>query len=343
MRNTRLFMLFAVLLFSVAMVSMALAADKTQLDNNHSNPPPVTQSWLPETLNGIQPPAQAHPTNRHNAINSQGLLYMTSVDTSSSIFAVYDPNYDTWTTLNTFNTGCQMAVSMTGELYAYNYDNTTIDVYDPTTDSWTMVIGAPPGSLGQYCNLEITNDNEFVYTEGNSTTLWYTSLGVWQTYTLPFTTNLMGDYDPIQNQYVVGEWGTTNAHLVNMDTWDILNYYSTVGNGEWARFGVILNDRYYFEAGGSDIFSFDLSNPASPPMDHGVVPGWYNSAAADRNNGVIYTASLDGDTLYLFDPTINELTSLTGYSTLIWHSSLAFAAPLQPPYFVTFLPIVAKN
>jgi uncharacterized repeat protein (TIGR01451 family) len=285
---------------------------------------PTTPPQVPETVSGVQPTQQVLPATPHKPLLDSGFLYMTSLDIPNTTFAVYNPTTDGWTTLNPYETGCQMAVSSTGQLYAYGYNTGTIDLYDPTSDTWSPIITAPPGSTGMYCNLEITNEGEFLYTQAVGTTLWYSSGGVWNTLALPFTTNVMGDYDPSTDQYVIGQYQTTNAHMIDVHTWTITDFYSSISNGEWARFGVVMGNRYYFEAGGSNIFSFDLSNPALPPFDHGVNQFWYSSAAGDRANMVIYNAKIDGTGLVLFDPATSTLSPLTGYNISLWHSSLAF-------------------
>jgi len=67
-----------------------------------------------------------------------------------------------------------------------------------------------------------------------------------------------------------------------------------------------------------------LSNPALAPFDHGVSPGWYTSAAADRANQVIYVANINGNGLNRFDPAANTLTPLAGNGYSAYHSSLAY-------------------
>ncbi len=289
-------------------------------------------SWrTPETVGGTPPP-QALPAGTPRPLQATGLLYLTSLDIGNATFAVYDPATNSWTTLAPYETGCQMAVDGSGQLYAHNFNAGTIDVYNPATDTWSPVMPAPPGGSGQYCNLEITNAGEFLYTEFNNTTLWYTSGGAWNTLPLPFTTNAMGDYDPLTDQYVVGEAWTTNAHMIDVHTWVIADFASPVPNGEYARFSVVLGNRYYFEANASNIHSFDLGSPGSPPLDHGVSPGFYTSAAGDRVNSMIFVASLDSTALSLFDPATNLLTPLTGYGISAWHSSVAYAVGLGPTY-----------
>lgn len=300
---------------------------------------PLTPPPPPETLGGWQPSLQAVPVASRAPASPGGLLYLTSLDVPNTTFAVYDPVADSWTTLNAYETGCQMAVSRLNQLYAYGSSTSTIDRYDPATDTWTPVFPAPPGSSGSYCNLEITNTGEFLYTQFGSSTLWYTAGLVWNTLALPFSANVMGDYDRTSDQYVIGEAWTTNAYAIDVHTWAITNYSSSVGNGEYARFGVVMANRYYFEAGGSNLHSFDLSSPALPPFDHGVSPGYYTSAAADRVHRVIYSASLGSTELSLFDPRTDSFTPLTGYSTTAWHSSLAFV----PPPWSIYLPVVMQQ
>ena len=257
-------------------------------------------------------------------LNDDGLLYMTSLDVGDSTFAVYDPAADAWTTLHPYETSSQMAVSADGRLFAHNFHTGNIDRYRPATDTWIPVMSGPPGASGYLGNLKITREGEFLYTESTVSTLWYTAGGTWHTLALPFIGNAMGDYDPTTDQYVVGEDHTTNAHMIDVHTWAITDYASPVPNGETARSGVVLDNRYYFEAAGSNLHSFDLGNPALPPLDHGVSPGWYTSAAADRHGALVYSAALDGTTLNVFDPATSALTPLTGYGTATWHTSLAF-------------------
>ncbi len=296
---------------------------------------PDSSAPTPETVGGTLPPAQELPADTPRPLDATGLLYLTSLDIGNATFAVYNPTNDSWTNLTPYETGCQMAVSRMGQLYGYGYSRGSIDLYDPATDTWTAVITTPPGATGQYCNLEVTADGEFLYTQGNNTTLWYTVDGVWNTRVLPFTGNVMGDYDPLADQYVIGQRSTTNAHMIDVHSWAITDFTSSVGNGEWARFGAILDNRYYFEAGGSNIHSFDLSNPALPPQNHGVNVGAYTSAAADRANAVIYVADLSGATLKRYDPTTNTVTNLTGHGGSQWHSSLAYVVAIPSVYAQT--------
>jgi hypothetical protein len=284
---------------------------------------------VPDTV-GATPPILAPAATAGPHPEATGRLYKTSLDVPDSLFEVYDPATDAWTALTPYETGAQMAVSGSRQLYAYGINTQTIDVYDPATDTWSPVIPAPPGATGYYGNLEITANEEFLYTEPWGYTLWYTVGGVWNTMTLPFACNVMGDYEPATNQYVIGEAWTTNAHLIDLNTWAITDYTSPVGNGEYARFGVVMDNLYVFEAGGSPIHYFDLGNPAAPPVDTGNVLGFYSSASADRANHTIYVASLDGTQLWVYDLPTHTYIPLTGGS-YGWHSSLAFVDTGQPP------------
>ncbi|MBN1953652.1 MAG: carboxypeptidase regulatory-like domain-containing protein, partial [Anaerolineae bacterium] len=269
------------------------------------------------------------PLSESQPLADGGLLYLTSLDSGNTTFSVYDPAADTWTSLAGYDTGCQMAVSTEGQLYAYRRSPAQIEVYDPAVDVWSYVMAAPGGASGSYCNLEITRDGEFLYTQANGTTLYYTSGGVWNTLALPFTTNVMGDYDPTTHQYVVGEYGTVHAHMINLDDWTITDFLLGPGsNGEYARFSSILGNRYYYQTGSDPIRSYDLSNPSLPGQDHGVSPGFYCSSAADRINEVIYTSALDGNQLFVFDPAAGTLTPLASHGSIGNHSSIAYAVPM---------------
>ena len=306
--------------------------------------PPITIMGQTTTGNALQYTASSSawgPANDSGTHTQQGMpfiieghviqprggrLYLTSLDVTgagSDNFAVYLPLEDRWVSLTPYETGCQMAVSKNGDLYAYNHSTAMIDRYDPDTDTWSAVMAAPPGASGEFCNLEITKEGKFLYTEANASTLWYTSAGVWNTFSLPFLANVLGDYDPLTGQYVIGEWMSTTAHLIDLDTLGITDFWSPVFNGEYARFGTVMGNRYYFHADASNIFSFDLSNPSAAPFDHGISPGLYNSSAADRMNTVIYTADLNGIALSRFDVSSGSLTPLAD-GPGAHHSSLAY-------------------
>jgi hypothetical protein len=275
----------------------------------------------------IGPVAAGGPVDTPPQRSDGGLLYLTSLVTPNSTFVVYDPATNSWTTLNGYETGCQMAVGIGGELYAYLYSPPQIEVYDPGSDTWSYVMAAPPGTTGMYCNLEVTRDGEFLYTESFGTAVHYTQGGTWHTFSVPFTTNVMGDYDPAAHQYVIGELYTLNAHLIDLTTWTITDFVGALSNGEYARFSSVMDGRYYCQADGS-IYSYNLSTPSEPPQDHGY-PGYYPSSAADRASHVIYVASLDGSQLQLFDPAAGTMTSLAPSGIFINISSLAFAAPWE--------------
>ncbi|HOR83625.1 MAG TPA: hypothetical protein PK137_07945 [Anaerolineaceae bacterium] len=256
-------------------------------------------------------------------------VYLTSLDTGpdASDFAVYYPLTDSWTILNPYDTACQMAVDTSGNLFALNAATHTIDQYQDSTDTWTTVMAGPPSYGGEKCNLEITPDGRFLINTTNSYQLYISGPGgTWSTQTLPFESNLMGDLDPGSGQYVIGQYKTTNAYMLNLNTWAITNFSSPINNGEFARFSSILDGRYYFEAGGSNLHSFNLSQPADPPVDHGISGPWFGSSAADRNQHIIYVASLDASEFWKYDPAANTLTALAPYpdAANMHHSSLAF-------------------
>ena len=285
--------------------------------------PGLAQDRQPETTQGTSVPTTPGPlAPLRPLVNGGQLLYKTSLDLGDAGFSVYDPTTNAWTPLAPFETGCQMAAGPGGTLFAYDYANGDIRAYDPATDTWSHVIPVPPGSSGYQCNLELTVAGEFLYTEWTSNTLWYTVGGVWNTMVLPFVGNAVGDYEPATDQYVIGQQWTTNAHLIDVHTWGITDYTSPVGNGENARFGVVMSNRFYFEAGGSNIHYFELGNPAAPPIDTGVNLAFYSSAAADRRNHIVYGASLDGTQLWAYDEATNTAAPLAGGS-FGWHSSLA--------------------
>jgi hypothetical protein len=282
-------------------------------------------SGIPATEGNADFPAGSGPFADARPLNGGGTLYLTSLDSGTTVFAAYDPGTDAWTQLNSYDTSCQMAVSAAGDLFAVNISTGDIDLYDPGTDTWSYYMDGPPVATGSKCNLEVTNDGEFFMTVVMNTNLYYTSGGSWNTFTMPFNGNAMGDYDPTSNQLVVGEYGTVYAHLIDVDTFAITDFLLGPGsNGEYGRFSSVMNNRYYYCTGSDPVYSYDLSDPNLPAYDHGVYPGFYVSSAADRANNLIYTASLDGTLLWAFDAGTDTLIPLAGNSYTLWHSSLAF-------------------
>ena len=61
-------------------------------------------------------------------------------------------------------------------------------------------------------------------------------------------------------------------------------------------------------------------------MDHGISGPWFGSSAADRNQHIIYVASLDASEFWKYDPAANTITALAPYpdAANMHHSSLAF-------------------
>jgi hypothetical protein len=293
----------------------------------------------PETEGPVPAGLSQGPYTEGRAVQAGGLLYMTSIDCHIGTFAVYDPASDSWTPLNDFHTHAQMAVSAAGELFALNCESQTVEVYDPGTDSWSYVMDGPPVAYLKG-NLEVHNIGEFLYSEGDDPNLYWSTGGTWYSMPLLFSPNVMGDYDPTTDQYVIGEKNTTNAYLIDaFGGWSVTAYNSAVPGGEWARVSSILDGRYYWQTSNTNFHSFDLSLPGDPPTDHGVTWGYYNSSAADRDNGIIYVAELDGANLIAYDPATNGITPLTGYASDIWHSSLAFVpeVPIEPKVFVQMI------
>lgn len=272
------------------------------------------------------------PTGELEPEKGTGHLYLTSIDGGIDLFAVYDPATDTWTELTPYDTSAQMAVSIAGELYAYRNSPPQIDVYDAANDSWSYYMEAPTGTGGAKGNLKITSAGEFLYAEFQNPSLYYTEGGVWYSLPLPFPANAMADYDPTRNQYVVGEATTVNAHLIDLNTWAITDFSMSTGyNGEYGRFASVMNNRYYQCSHSDPIYSYDLADASLLAKDHKVLPGYYVSGAADRANGLIYIASLDGTHLWAFDAGTDTLNMLAGNGFDLWHSSLAFVPEVGGP------------
>lgn len=265
-------------------------------------------------------------------------LYLSSVDGGNNTFAMYDPLSNTWTPLNPFPTSVQMAVGADGELYGWNRTTGMIQIYDPIADAWSDVMPAPVGPTGVYGNLEITVDGMFLYTERTRDLLYHSSPAGWSTVPLGFPASAAGDYDPTTNQYVIGELNSGTAHQIDLSTWAITDFTEGPGtNGNPVRFGVVMENQYFYQFARIGIHSFDLSDPTLPAVDvSGDYGGFTDSAAGDRADGKIYIATVNGSGLLVWDLATATLTALAPYQNIGNRSSLAYAgaapkAPVDPP------------
>jgi uncharacterized repeat protein (TIGR01451 family) len=255
---------------------------------------------------------------------SKGVLYRTSLDIGSSDFSVYDIASDTWTTLTPFDSSSQMATSTDSRLFGWNTTAGEIQEYDPGTDTWSLVQAAPPVS-GINGNLEYRANGEWVYTQYNGATMYYTVAGVWQTLSLPFTANSVGDYDPATDTLVVGQLNTSFFHAIDMGTLAITPFTSDVaGNGERGRCGQIRNGRFYYQTHSNPLSYLDLSNNVAAPVDVGVATPSYASCAVSEVDGDLYIGPLNGTTLGRLSLLDSSLTPLTGHTNLGNHSSLTW-------------------
>ena len=244
---------------------------------------------------------------------------------------VCDLDASSWTPLNGYYTGCGMTTSTAGEPYAYRR-SPLIEEYDPGTDSWTYVMAAPPGTTGSYCNLAITRDGQFLYTESDGSAVHLTWGGTWHTFSLPFITYLMGDDDPSTHQYVIGQSQTNQVQLIDLTTWTITDFLlGPFPKPDYGRLSSVMGSRYYYDCNGT-IYLYDLSDLVLPPRVHGIslVPG--TSSDVDRAHQRIFVTQWvmdpDGTLLSVFDPIAGTLTGLDPPGPLLYSTfSLAFSAP----------------
>jgi len=252
-----------------------------------------------------------------------GLVYRTSLDAGDNDFAVYDVATNTWAALTPFASNAQLATSTSGDLYGWNTTANEIQQYDQLTDTWTLVQAAPP-ITSSYGNLEHAANGEWMYSQANNPTLYYTTGGVWQTLALPFSANAIGDYDPATNTLVIGQWSTNFFHAIDMGTLAITDYTTDAGtNGEYARCGQIRNGRFYYQTDIVPVRYLDLSNNAALPVD--VTAGiFYDSCAASKFSQDLFQGTINGDVLSKTDLTTLVNTPLAGYTVLGNHSSLTW-------------------
>jgi len=254
----------------------------------------------------------------------QGVLYRISLDAGSTDFSIYDVETDTWTTLAPFTSGAQMATSADGRLFGWNTTVNEIQEYNPDTATWSSVQSAPPVS-GAYGNLEYRANGEWVYTQANISTLHYTVNGAWQTLALPFSANIIGDYDPATDTLVIGEYGTSFFHAIDMGTLAITSFTLDTGsNGEYSRCGQIRDGRFYYQTDSNPLRYLDLSNNALAPVDVGPgVPG-FPSCAVSETYDELFMGSLNGTTLSRVFLDTSNTEALTGHTSVGNHSSLTW-------------------
>ena len=254
----------------------------------------------------------------------EGVLYRVSLDSGNTDFSRYDIATDTWTTLAPFSTGSQMATSADGRLFGWNSIAGEIQEYSPMSDSWSFIQSIPPVTQS-YGNLEYRANGEWVYTASNTPTLYYTVGGEWQTLALPFSPNAIGDYDPVTDTLVIGQYTTSFFHAVDMGSLTITSFtMDGSGNGERSRCGQIRNGRFYYETQSNPLRYLDLANNMAAPVDVAPSFGFFPTCAVSETAEELYILSLEGLTLSRLDLPDSGSTPLAGHTSVGNHSSLTW-------------------
>lgn len=254
------------------------------------------------------------------------IIYKHSLDANFQ-FDKYDTGTNTWTPLNGYSSRLNMTFSG-GRLYALNADSNMIQVYDAGSDSWSDSIAGPGVELA-YGNLERLPNGEFVaHASVGSADIHYTVGGAWTSVNLGFQPDAMGAYDEASNRLIIGEYGTDQFHVIDAATWTHVGQIALGGqNGEYARAGTILGDRFYTQYDSSNLLSFDIDT-VSGAMDHGAGTSYqfYDSLAADRSTGLIYICDLAGGQLKSWDSVGLGVTDLAGGRNNGNHSSIVLVS-----------------
>lgn len=271
---------------------------------------------------------------------SAGTIYWTNLAGfgTTNQFWKYDTGGDSWTRLNDFHTGSNLAVDQNGDVYAYRGDRQAIVQYDATNDLWNGVMSAP--SIGavhddpnafNFFNLEVTNQGRFMLTGGGrDTNLYYSDGGgIWNTLSLGFSTNATGDYDTSTGQYAITPFVDNSPTAVDSQTLSVTSFTGSGSGSDWRRSGTLLNDTYYIQTSGNGIEAWDMSDPAAAPTTF-ARPGnviWMASDA-DLDNDLLYMANGFGTDFYAWDG--NAYTQLANTPGGGNHTSIAFVADAVP-------------
>ena len=260
------------------------------------------------------------------AVYAEPILYTTSTDTTSSNFLAYNPSTNSWGQKASINTCLQLTADKNGNVYAYDRISNEVKQYDPVTDTWANYLSGPNGwSSDNRGNLFVLNDGRVIMTKSTTSNLYLYDSGTWSTVNLGFSTNRVGDYDPENNQLVLGEYNSSNGHLLDLTTFSSTLFTGGPANGEWARFGEIANGHYYFKSG-QWLADWDLSNNSLSPANLGTSQdNFYTSGAIDRDNDILYIVGLGGghNSLTAFDLINGGYTNLANSpgTTLGYHST----------------------
>ena len=259
-----------------------------------------------------------------------GLVYRSANDYSDHSFAVFNTATNVWTNLGTANTGTQMAVSSSGDLFMLNRSSGAIQLYNQGANVWSNVMASPFANQ-YYANLEVTDSQQFFFSRYSSNQLSYTTApGVWSSITMPEPLLSNGDYDSATNSIYLGALNSSKVYRVDVTTLAISSYsFGATGTGELKRFGEILSGTWYaMGSSGTDVLTYNLSSTSNAQVIRTLPSsvGFYPSAATDVAENAIYITNLYNSppTFVKWNPTTNILTTLADASGSYYHSSLAF-------------------
>ncbi|WP_334065724.1 PEP-CTERM sorting domain-containing protein [Alteromonas genovensis] len=251
------------------------------------------------------------------------IVYTLSTDSEDSFYA-YNPITDQWSQKASFSTNANLAVDKNGDVFGLSRTG-VLSRYDSLLDSWVSIAG---GGLTSDANLEVLNDGRFFVTGLGQSTYNIFDGSQWSTGNLGFTSSQNGDYDPFTNTLVLSENGSSASRLINVNDFSSTRYgVGATFTGEIKRAGALLNGIYYQKWGTNDLFAIDLADVNSALFSVGDGPNdlWYPSAAADRENNLIYLGGIGSGRFdfEVFDPTTRQFTDLSDIpSGLGFHSSM---------------------
>ncbi|MEW6741560.1 MAG: hypothetical protein AB1486_02280 [Planctomycetota bacterium] len=272
-----------------------------------------------------------------------GKVYYTDCNSfgPTTPFYEYDVVTDTWSAKASipFANTTQLTADESGNVYSLPEDG-NIYRYDPTGDTWNLVMAGPAAAVGRNAIAMFeTHAGEFYWARDFTTTLYYTSGGVWNSVATPRTISSGADVDRATGWIYIRIVSDLGFFAFDPGTVSFPKICDQSGGvGENARVGVLYNNEFFARTFTGTYMATDVGTCSL--RDTGVAPTSTHSSSAGDGAGNIYSNGWNDDTIFeVYNVPSNTLTSLAAapdiagnaHSTLV-HTPGALSTGLKVYY-----------
>ncbi|MEW6745778.1 MAG: hypothetical protein AB1486_23765 [Planctomycetota bacterium] len=251
-------------------------------------------------------------------------------------FYEYDIGTDTWSTKASirFANTTQLAADESGNVYSLPEDG-NIYQYDPVADAWNFVMAGPAASVGRNAiSMFEADGGEFYWGKDGSSTLYYTSGGLWNSIGTPRTVSCAADVDRSSGWIYIRTYSDLGFFAFDPGSvsFPVVCDQGSGTVGENARAGVLYNNEFFTRTMTGTYMATDVTGCSI--RDTGVAPTSTHSSSAGDGNGNIYSNGWFDDTVFeVYNAISNTLTPLAPAPDIPdnAHSTLVVGGTACPP------------